>query len=188
MERKRTDTKEKLDQPKRQRTRIPADENGFSHSMLETATRLCMLGFTNDRLGKFFGVDSSTIDKWLENPKFKEAVQKGRDMADADVAESLYRMATGYEMEIEEPKWNSQEGFWEIVSYNKRYAPNVTAQIKWLTARRPAQWSETHKVEHDHTVTHKAVEEINMEGFTDTEQNAMFKALKNHLNASDKKR
>src|SRR5690349_17441895 len=63
----------------------------------EQARKYCLLGATNADLARLFDVAGSTIDKWIaEIPAFSGAVKAGREEADAKVAESLFRRATGY--------------------------------------------------------------------------------------------
>jgi hypothetical protein len=190
MERKRTDDiKEKLDQSRRVRSSVPMNENGFSSTMLEQVTRLCKIGLSNNELAQYLGIEVATLRNWINDyPEFKEAVDRGRIEADANVADKLYQLAIGYEMEVEELKFNKAEDRWELFRYTRRYAPNVKAIIKWLNSRRPEHWSETHKVDHSHTVTHKTVEEINMEGFTPKEKDFMLKVMRNQLDDGIKDR
>jgi hypothetical protein len=55
-----------------------------------------MLGHTNEELAAVFNVDPSTIQRWLvEKSSFRKAVERGREAADAKVARSMYRRATG---------------------------------------------------------------------------------------------
>src|SRR5712691_11720240 len=54
------------------------------------AYKFCLLGATNDDLAGLFEVCLATIGNWLAKyPEFKKAVQEGRDVADADVPQSL---------------------------------------------------------------------------------------------------
>jgi transposase-like protein len=61
------------------------------------ARELCARGATNPDLAGRFGVARSTIGQWIANhPEFAEAVQQGRDVADATAVESLFTRVTGY--------------------------------------------------------------------------------------------
>ena len=55
------------------------------------ARELCARGATNPDLAGRFGVARSTIGQWIaSHPEFAEAVQQGRDVADATAVESLF--------------------------------------------------------------------------------------------------
>jgi hypothetical protein len=66
----------------------------------EQAYKYCLLGATNETLAEFFGVSATTIKKWMHKyPGFKESVRRGKDVADMEVARSLYKRAVGYSYE-----------------------------------------------------------------------------------------
>ena len=74
----------------------------FDPEMCEQAHNYCLLGATNDELAEFFGVSSSTIDRWIaERADFGDAVRSGRVAADARVARGLYARAIGYDRTFE---------------------------------------------------------------------------------------
>ncbi len=139
-----------------------ADEDGFTDAMLDQVTKLCKIGLNNKELAEALGYHPDTIASWINKyEQFQNAVMRGRVYADAEVAATLYKMATGeYEHEVEEPKWNHQRQEYEVVRYNKKYASNVTAAIKWMNVRQKNRWSEKAQVEHQHTVTHQKFDEL----------------------------
>lgn len=99
----------------------------------ELARKYCLLGARNEDLARSFEVSIATIDKWIsEIPEFSGAVKDGREDADANVCNSLYRRATGYEID------------------GKHIPPETTAAIFWLKNRQRDKWRE--KTEVDHTV------------------------------------
>jgi transposase len=100
----------------------------------EQAYKLCLLGHTNDELATFFDVSTSTIDLWIkENEEFSGAVKDGREIANANVAHSLYQRAVGYE-HPEEKVFNNQG---EIITHQttKKYPPETKAIEMWLHNR-----------------------------------------------------
>src|SRR5258708_23429017 len=67
------------------------------------ARELCARGATNPDLAGRFGVARSTIGQWIANhPELAEAVQQGRDVADATAVESLFTRVTGYNTQTEQ--------------------------------------------------------------------------------------
>ena len=105
------------------------------------ALKLCRLGATDKEMADFFGVAESTINKWKEDyPEFSESLKEGKGMADAEVADKLFKRATGYEHAAVKIVANANTGQEHVVNYTERYAPDTTAAIFWLKNRRPDLW------------------------------------------------
>lgn len=124
------------------------------------ALKLCRLGATDKELGDFFGCSEQTINAWKDaHPEFLESLKGGKALADAEVADKLFKRATGYEHQAVKIVANANTGQEHIVEYTERYAPDTTACIFWLKNRRPDVWrdkvdsavSVTGAVTHEHT-------------------------------------
>lgn len=103
------------------------------------AKKLCLLGATDKELADFFEVEESTINNWkIEHPEFLESIKKGKLIADAKVADSLYNRALGYKA----PDVDIRVINDEIVQTPliKHYPPDTTAAIFWLKNRHPEKW------------------------------------------------
>lgn len=99
----------------------PGRPSSYRPEFAEQARKYCLLGATNERLAYLFEVGTSTIDRWLvEHDDFRCAVKSGREMADAEVASSLFQRAL---------------------------RDDTTAAIFWLKNRQPAAWREKAAVE-----------------------------------------
>lgn len=97
--------------------------------------KLCKLGATDKEIADFFEVDESTINRWkLEYPEFCESIKKGKIIADAEVAESLFKKATGFTNE--EVKIFQSDGKPLIVPFTAYYPPDTAAINIWLKNRR----------------------------------------------------
>ena len=84
-------------------------------------------------------VAESTLNLWkLEHPTFSESLRRGKGLADADVAHSLYNRAMGYEHDADDIK--VVEGSIVITPTIKRYPPDATSAIFWLKNRQPELW------------------------------------------------
>lgn len=69
----------------------------YQPDFAKQALKLCRLGATDPELANFFDVAISTVSKWkIDYPDFLEALKKGKDLADAEVANKLFKRATGY--------------------------------------------------------------------------------------------
>ena len=109
----------------------------------EQGRKLCLLlGATDEELSRFFAISPATLADWLaEVPAFAAAVKAGRELADAEVADRLYRRAIGYSHDAVRVFSDHS------VDYVESYPPDITACIFWLKSRQPERWRE--RVEQD---------------------------------------
>jgi len=113
----------------------------------EQAYKLCLLGATNEELADFFHVAVSTIHVWRDAyQEFSDAIQSAKDMADANVAESLYKRATGYVApDVHVASYMGQS---IVTPIEKHYPPDTAAAFIWLKNRQPEKWRDKKEVEH----------------------------------------
>jgi len=118
----------------------------------EQVYKLCLLGATDIELADFFEVSESTINLWkLEYPDFSESIKRGKETADATVAESLYKRANGYEHpDVDIKMYEGQIIQTELI---KHYPPDTTAAIFWLKNRKSTQWRDKQEIEHSGNIT-----------------------------------
>jgi hypothetical protein len=101
--------------------------------------RLCARGATNLDLAGRFGMARSTIGQWIAtHSEFAEAVQQGRDVADATAVESLFRRVTGYDHQADKVFLYRSEP--RTVTYTAHVPPETRACMFWLRSRRPEDW------------------------------------------------
>lgn len=114
----------------------------------DQARKLCLLGATDAELADFFSVCEKTINNWKdEHEGFLQSIRAGKIKADAEVADSLFRRATGEEIQLEKVV-KKDDGSFEAVRY-KSYVPgDPTAAYKWLLNRRRQDWTDKQVVEH----------------------------------------
>jgi hypothetical protein len=124
----------------------------YKPEYVEQVYKLCLLNAIDSDMADFFGVSESTFYKWKEDhEEFSEAIKKGKDFADANVANRLYNRAMGYEHS--EDKIFNNNGEPMIVPTTKHYPPDTTAAIFWLKNRQPQVWRD--RVTHDGTMNLK---------------------------------
>ncbi|GFO81790.1 MAG: hypothetical protein A49_14170 [Methyloceanibacter sp.] len=103
------------------------------------ARQLTLLGATDDDIAQAFGVVRRTITTWKQLHKaFKDALEEGKEVADARVVRSLYERATGYshpDVKMFCPKEATTEGEVIVVPCTKHYPPDTGAAIFWLKNR-----------------------------------------------------
>lgn len=114
----------------------------------EQVYKICLLGATDSEIGDFFNVTETTINNWkIEFPEFFESIKRGKQIADAKVAQSLYNRALGYEHE--EDKIFNDQGSPLIVPTTKHYPPDTTAAIFWLKNRQPSKWRDKQEIDNN---------------------------------------
>ncbi|MGC6358379.1 helix-turn-helix domain-containing protein, partial [Pasteurella multocida] len=109
--------------------------------------KLCLLGATDKDIANFFEVSESTLNNWKnEYPEFLESIKKGKMLADANVAERLYKRALGYEA----PDVDIRVIENKIVETPliKHYPPDPTSAIFWLKNRQPEKWRDKQVIDH----------------------------------------
>jgi transposase-like protein len=122
--------------------------SGYQPEYAEQAYKLCLLGMTNVRLAELFDVNQDTLYQWkLKYPEFAEALENGREKADAEIAKSLFHRAKGYS----HPEVDIKVVQGQIVQtkITKHYPPDTAAASLWLRNRNPTAWKD--KVEQEIT-------------------------------------
>lgn len=113
----------------------------YDPAYCDQVEKLCKLGATDEEIADFFEVAVTTIDNWKNDyPEFLGAIKKGKQIADAEVADKLFKRATGYSHEA--VKIFNDEGTPLIVDYTEHYPPDTTAAIFWLKNRQRGKWSD----------------------------------------------
>jgi hypothetical protein len=110
----------------------------------EQAYKLCLLGATDAQLGNFFGVTEQTVNNWKDvHPSFFGSITRGKEQADAEIAEALFHRARGYEHPEDDIRTVSVPGGGSeivITPTTKRYPPDTQAASLWLRNRQPRLW------------------------------------------------
>lgn len=115
----------------------------------EQARKLCLLGATDVEMAGFFGVSEVTLNAWKqEHADFLKSMQEGKVFADANVAESLYKRATGYTAK-KVVTATTAGTITDIKEVNDYVGPDTAAASLWLRNRQSAKWRD--KVDHEVT-------------------------------------
>jgi hypothetical protein len=126
---------------KRKRGR-PTD---FFPEYCDQAFKLALVGATDRQMAHFFNVSEVTFNAWKKkHPQFLKSMSAGKLNADAKVAHSLFRRATGYE----HPAVKLFNNNGKIISKNyiERYPPDTQAASLWLRNRQPDKWRDKPEV------------------------------------------
>ena len=117
----------------------PGQPTKYHKQYDKLAYKFCLLGATDKQLADLFEVSVDTIHEWKKvHSSFLASIKKGKASADAKVAESLFRRATGYS----HPETDIKVIDGRIVKSRvvKNYAPDTTAAIFWLKNRDKENW------------------------------------------------
>lgn len=143
----------------------PGRDSLYDPSMNDMARKLALLGLTDEEMAKFFGVSAKTFYNWQdENPAFFQAVQDGKIIADANVAESLYKRATGEFVVIEKAYKNKETGEYQTIQL-KQFIPGESgAALNWLKNRRKESWRDKQEIEHTGSLDIRRIEIVPLTG------------------------
>lgn len=115
-------------------------KSSYQETYANQALKLALLGAKDKELADFFGVSEQTLNKWKKDyPEFLEALKKGKDVADSNVASKLYNRAIGYD--FEETHIVRKDGMIVGEKHITKHQPaDTTAAIFWLKNRQPDKW------------------------------------------------
>lgn len=140
--------------------RVAGRPSKYDPAFADQARKLCLLGAIDEELADFFGVCIATIYNWQnEHPAFLEAIRAGKVKADAEVADSLYRRATGETVELEK-LMKKDDGSFEAIRYKSYIPGDPQAAYKWLLNRRRQDWTDSKAVTLAGKLTVERVERI----------------------------
>ena len=123
----------------------------------EQAYNYCLLGATDVQLARFFNVCEATINNWKnKQPSFLESIRAGKELADVEVAKSLYNRCLGpvltRQKEVKLKQIDRETGKiierLEIVDLEYQEVPDTNAIKFWLTNRQKETWNEKHHIDH----------------------------------------
>ena len=138
---------------------------------VEMAHKLALLGCTYAQISNVLGISLSSFNDWMRRiARFRDAVLRGKTLADAEVAHSVYRTATGYEYEEEQASVSLKTGEVFKVTVKKFMPPNGLVGLKWLALRDKERWTLVEKSERTLNLNVKSVD---LAEFTDQELKVM---------------
>ena len=130
----------------------------YKTEYVEQAYKLALLGAKDTEIADFFGVTERTITNWKNaHPDFYARLQEGKNVADANVAYSLYNKAIGgiKIKEITERNGVKTETIKEL-------APDTLAAMYWLNNRQRGKFSAKPQPQND-TETTKIIHTDNLD-------------------------
>jgi len=117
--------------------------------------RLALLNLSETEMCVAMDLSVDVFTDWKRyHVEFKDALNAGRDQADAKVARALFRRAVGWgclEEEVITRKLKDKDGNEYIetkkVPRRKKYPPDVAAIQMWLKNRHPGKWKVNDQLE-----------------------------------------
>jgi hypothetical protein len=119
----------------------------YREDYCEQVRKLCLLGATDTVLADFFGISEATLNNWKQShPEFLESMNRGKLIADAEVADKLYHRARGYSHEAVKIFMPAGAAEPVYAPYVEHYPPDTMAATRWLGNRQRRLWSERTEV------------------------------------------
>lgn len=113
-------------------------------------------GLTDEQIANNLGIHIATLYRYKnEHSELCEALKKGKDVADREVEDSLYKSALGFK--YKEQAITNKGDVVEVERYEK---PNITAAIFWLKNRKPGQWRDKQEIDQNCKVGVTIVDDI----------------------------
>lgn len=123
---------------------MPRKVYPYKPEYAEQARKLALLGATNADIVDFLGITTEVLKSWERtHPEFHRQLELGRAAADANVADSLYRRATGFRRKV--AKAFQYQGEPVVVETEEEVQPDTIAGIFWLKNRRRDVWKDRHE-------------------------------------------
>jgi hypothetical protein len=126
-------------------------KSSYKPEYAEQAARLCEMGFADQMLGDFFGVNESTINRWkLEHEEFLQALRVGKEVADDAVERAVFSSIVGFTRKEQKLIGSGEDA--RVEEVEKYFPPQPGVGLKWLAVRRPEQYREKREPEETHTL------------------------------------
>lgn len=104
-----------------------------------------MSGLTDEQIAINLDISHDSFYRYKKQfSEFSEALKKGKDIADAQVVNALFKTATGFTYYEDIATATG-----EVVQAQRYAKPNTTAQIFWVKNRQPDRWRDKTEVKAD---------------------------------------
>ena len=97
-------------------------------------------GLTNEQIANNIGINVKTLYDWKnKQSNICNSLKKGREVADYEVENALFKRAVGYTIQVNEQKIDKDGCIHDLVK-DIHIPGDTTAQIYWLKNRKPDKW------------------------------------------------
>ena len=98
-------------------------------------------GLTDEQIANNMAISPSTLRDWKAKfPPISAALKKGKEWADIQVENALFKRALGYDYMETTTRYSKSGEQTSAVTVNRHVPGDTTAQIFWLKNRRPDKW------------------------------------------------
>ena len=107
-------------------------------------------GLTDEQIFKNLGISKDTFYKYKDKyTDFSDALKKGKEVADIEVENALFKRAIGYKYKevIKEVKEIDGKKSTYIKEITKEIPGDVGAQIFWLKNRKSSKWKDKQDID-----------------------------------------
>lgn len=134
-------------------------------------------GLTDEQIAENIGINVCTLYDWKNKyPNIAEALKDGKDVADRQVENALFKSALGYTFdEVTKELKDDELVVTKVV--HKEVQPNTTAQIFWLKNRKRVEWRD--RVEN--AITGADGGAVKVETLTESDVDKRIKELESKL-------
>lgn len=124
-------------------TKEASKNSRYKKEFVKSGQMLASFGCIDEEIAEFFGCSIRTLHRWKKShPDFGQALERGKDVADNRVEESLYKLAVGYKRKRVKVFFRASDDDPVFAEYIEDVAPDVAACIFWLKNRKPHLWRE----------------------------------------------
>lgn len=102
--------------------------------------KMYAFGVSAEGIRKILNLTEDEFDELFKDEKYVYAADAGREIADFNMIDAMYKKGTGYQHE--DVHFYSFNGKLFKEKFVKHYPPDMTAIIFWLKNRRPKEWKE----------------------------------------------
>ena len=107
----------------------------------------CRDGLIEADIAKKLGISLSTLKDYKNRyPSFLSALKRGKEVADYEIENALFKRAKGYFITLNKQKV-TKDGDVIDITEEVYIPPDTTAQIFWLKNRKPEHWRDKHEIE-----------------------------------------
>lgn len=125
------------------------------------AEKLARLGSTDEEMARALEIGLTTFYEWKQSkPDFSEALKKGKELSDAEVADRLFQRAMGYSHPAVKIVADAKTGAEHTVHYTEHYPPDTVAAIFWLKNRQRGKWRDKVDVANTHSFETESTEDL----------------------------
>lgn len=108
-------------------------------------------GLADKQIAHNIGIRPETLWAWQKQyPNLSNALKKGKEPANLEVENALFKLATGYTIKLRKPIKVRKRGGDEDIKYADEeiyIKPEVAAQVFWLKNRMKDRWRDRPEVE-----------------------------------------